>query len=144
MPPSNICFFLGREGSKSTIGFVTFASAEDCKAALKLPPLTLGQHTLKLKLAPNKKVIKAIKKDAAEEEPAAKADAAAAPKHGGKGRKARLVVRNLSFKATEKSMQGHFAKERIIQSYLSFLIFLSQGIFSLLYISFSRQYYFRL
>jgi len=109
--PIKKCFVVkGREGSKSTIGFVTFASAEDCKAALKLPPLTLGQHTLKLKLAPNKKVIKAIKKDAAEEEPAAKADAAAAPKHGGKGRKARLVVRNLSFKATEKSMQGHFAK----------------------------------
>ena len=80
---------------------------------MKINSLKIGENALKLKLAPNKKVDRAIKKDARDDEAPVAADGKTG-RHGGGGsssRKARLIVRNLSFKATDKSMQGHFAKE---------------------------------
>ena len=46
----------GRDGAKSTLGFVTFAMGADARSALELKDVKLGDNTLKLKLAPNTKL----------------------------------------------------------------------------------------
>jgi len=92
----------GKPGRKSTIGYVTFAVQDDCHAAMAAENLKLGDWTVKTKLAPDKKREKVAKEG---EEGVVGVDATAASK-----KKARLIVRNLSFKATDKTLKEHFEK----------------------------------
>jgi len=135
--PIKKCFVVkGRDDAKTTIGFVTFAMGVDAKAAIEQKDLKLGENSLKLKLAPNTK-LKDRKKPAGKNPapdggnnpaPAAadaatdvkKEDNATAEentehsKHQNAGRtnprKARLIIRNLSFKTTDKSLRAAFSK----------------------------------
>ena len=120
----------GRPGSKNTIGFVTFAMHVDATASLKRTDLKIGDNSLKLKLAPNTKLKdrKGGKKKEGEEgavkdeedvkdvvvgglmEVGGKKEAEEKGKMRGNPRKARLIVRNLSFKSTEKNMRQTFKK----------------------------------
>jgi len=100
----------GKPGRKSTIGYVTFVVKEDCHTASAADSIKIGDAQLKTKLAPDKKEKKGPAPDGgppseeATDKKAEDKDSYAAKK------KARLIVRNLSFKATEKTLKEHFAK----------------------------------
>jgi len=97
--PIKKCFVLKpREGKKSNLGFVTFAMSGDCTAAAEREDFELGGNTLKLTVKPDKK-------DWNAEKPAKQFTASSIAKN-----KARLVVRNLSFKADEETLQNLFSK----------------------------------
>jgi len=97
--PIKKCFVLKpKEGKKSNLGFVTFAMSGDCKAAAEREDLELGGNTLKLTVKPDKK-------DWNAEKPAKQFTASSIAKN-----KARLIVRNLSFKADEDALQNLFSK----------------------------------
>jgi len=98
--PIKKCFVLKpKEGKKSNLGFVTFAMSGDCKAASEREDLELGGNTLKLTVKPDKK-------DWNAEKPAKQLQTASSIAKN----KARLVVRNLSFKADEDTLQNLFSK----------------------------------
>jgi len=101
--PVKKCFTVKpREGKTSTIGFVTFAMAEDCKSALNMENPELEGVKLSLKMAPDRKIYGDKKKGGGPgvQEPSTKISK----------NKARLVIRNLSFKADDDSLKEHFAK----------------------------------
>merc|ERR1719410_1901503 len=102
--PVKKCFIVKpREGKQSTIGFVTFTMQDDCKAALDMEAPKLGEHELSLKMAPDKKVFGDKKQSGGVgggQEPASRISK----------NKARLVIRNLSFKATQDGLRDHFTK----------------------------------
>merc|ERR1719445_1619638 len=82
----------------SNLGFVTFAMSGDCKAAAERDDLELNGNTLKLTVKPDKK-------DWNAERPAKQINSSSIAKN-----KARLIVRNLSFKADEDALKNHFSK----------------------------------
>lgn len=100
----------GKSGRKSTIAYVTFVVKEDCHTASAADTIKIGDSQVKTKLAPDKKEKKSTSNEGvdAEEEGESKQaddkDAYAAKK------KARLIIRNLSFKASEKTLKEHFVK----------------------------------
>jgi len=97
--PIKKCFVLKpKEGKKSNLGFVTFAMSGDCKAAAERDDLELNGNTLKLTVKPDKK-------DWNAERPAKQINSSSIAKN-----KARLIVRNLSFKADEDALKNHFSK----------------------------------
>eukprot|EP00092_Neocalanus_flemingeri_P030909 GFUD01033566.1.p1 GENE.GFUD01033566.1~~GFUD01033566.1.p1 ORF type:complete len:687 (+),score=279.62 GFUD01033566.1:75-2135(+) len=102
--PVKKCFVLkSREGKKSTIGYVTFAMQDDCKAALKKEDLELAGMSLKLKIAPDKKIYNDGPKG---EKPAKNVKE---PLNNISKNKARLIIRNLSFKSDEDSLRKFFS-----------------------------------
>jgi len=113
--PIKKCFTVkGRDGAKSTLGFVTFALGADARSAIELEDVKLGDNILKLKLAPNTKLKdrkpkKTTTAAATEEDqkPVSLEDKTAARANP---RKARLIIRNLSFKATDNKIKAVFGK----------------------------------
>lgn len=101
----------GKPGRKSTIGYVTFVMKEDCHTASAADGIKIGDSQVKTKLAPDKKEKKSPLSDGVDEQEAVESnqdgddkDTYAAKK------KARLIIRNLSFKATEETLREHFVK----------------------------------
>jgi len=102
--PVKKCFVLKpREGKKSTIGYVTFAMQDDCKAALEMEDPQLEGVSLVMKMAPDKKVYNDGPKG---ENPPKNSKE---PQKNISKNKARLVIRNLSFKSEEDSLRKFFA-----------------------------------
>lgn len=101
MGPIKKCFVLKpRDGKKSNLGFVTFAMSGDCKAALARDDLEMGGNSLKLTLKPDKKVWNAERPIVGGVQ-----TASSIAKN-----KARLIIRNLSFKAEDSSLRQYFAQ----------------------------------
>jgi len=102
--PVKKCFVLKpRDGKKSTIGYVTFAMHDDCKAALEIKDLNLEGVSLTMKVAPDKKIYNDSSKG--ENIPKNVRD----PKSNISKNKARLIIRNLSFKSDENSLKKFFS-----------------------------------
>lgn len=99
--PIKKCFVLkAREGKKTTIGYVTFSMQEDCQAALKLEDLSLEGSLIRMKLAPDRKIWN--------DDP--KGKNIVDPNKNISKNKARLIIRNLSFKSDEESLRTYFSK----------------------------------
>jgi len=102
--PVKKCFVLkSREGKKSTIGYVTFAMHDDCKSALEIKDLNLEGVSLSMKVAPDKKVYNDGPKG--EKSTLNIKD----PNSNISKNKARLIIRNLSFKSDENSLKKFFS-----------------------------------
>jgi len=102
--PVKKCFVLKpREGKKTTIGYVTFAMHDDCKAALEIKDLTLEGASLTMKVAPDKKIYN--DKSKGDNVPRNIRD----PKNNISKNKARLIIRNLSFKSDDNSLKKFFS-----------------------------------
>jgi len=98
--PVKKCFVLKpRDGKKSTIGYVTFAMQDDCKAALKMEDLSLEGANLSMKIAPDKKIWN----------DGPKGENVKDPQNNISKNKARLIIRNLSFKSDENSLKKFFS-----------------------------------
>jgi len=102
--PVKKCFVLKpREGKKSTIGYVTFSMHDDCKSAMEMKDLKLEGASLNLKIAPDKKIyndgpkVGNLPKNTKE------------PLNNISKNKARLIIRNLSFKSDEDSLRKFFS-----------------------------------
>lgn len=107
--PVKKCFVLKpRDGKKSTIGYVTFAMQDDCKAALKMEDLSLEGASLSMKMAPDKKVYNDGPKG--ENIPKNVKD----PQANISKNKARLIIRNLSFKSDENSLKKFFSPHGLV------------------------------
>ena len=95
-------FFLisAREGKNNTIGFVTFSDQDDCKSALEMESPEIGGSRLSLKIAPDKKDFSAKKTGGGgggvSQEPSSRISK----------NKARLIIRNLSFKDPVLQLSG--------------------------------------
>merc|ERR1719317_63833 len=102
--PVKKCFVLKpREGKKTTLGYVTFAMHDDCKAALEIKDLNLDGVSLNMKVAPDKKIYNDASKG--ENIPRNVRD----PKNNISKNKARLIIRNLSFKSDDISLKKFFS-----------------------------------
>jgi len=102
--PVKKCFVLKpREGKKTTLGYVTFAMHDDCKAALEIKDLNLDGVSLNMKVAPDKKIYNDASKG--ENIPRNIRD----PKNNISKNKARLIIRNLSFKSDDISLKKFFS-----------------------------------
>merc|ERR1719317_1044310 len=102
--PVKKCFVLKpREGKKTTLGYVTFAMHDDCKAALEIKDLNLNGVSLNMKVAPDKKIYNDASKG--ENIPRNIRD----PKNNISKNKARLIIRNLSFKSDDISLKKFFS-----------------------------------
>ena len=93
--------FPAKEGRNSTVGFVTFALEDDCKSALELQEPKIDGTFLNVKIAPDKKI---FSKNS--HEPAGPQND---PSKNISKNKARLIVRNISFKTDEKSLKSFFS-----------------------------------
>jgi len=101
--PIKKCFVLKpREGKKSTIGYVTFSMQDDCKAALEKKDITLDGVPVKLKIAPDKKIFD-------REKGGDVIKVAKEPLNSISKNKARIVIRNLSFKSDEDALRKFFS-----------------------------------
>jgi len=99
--PVKKCFIVkAREGKQHTIGFVTFSMQDDCKSALQMENPEIGGSQLSLKMAPDKKDFSKKVGNVGGQEVSSKISK----------NKARLVIRNLSFKANEDSLKEHFSQ----------------------------------
>ena len=107
--PIKRCFVVKpkKPAKNKTIGYVQFLRSEDASAALAAAAekgVELDGHDLKVKAAMDKgdKVEEASQKEKSQRE---------FDKKAAKAKKARLIVRNLSFKATDESLKQHFETE---------------------------------
>ncbi|KAM4618578.1 RNA-binding protein 28 isoform 2-T2 [Polymixia lowei] len=121
--PVKQCFVVNEKGTKTCRGFgyVTFAMEEDAQQALKEIKQYDGK-TIYLSVAKKKinNQKKPAPKESAAKESAAKEPAAKEPEPKGDGQKfkglrktplkARLIIRNLSFKCSEEDLKQTFAK----------------------------------
>ncbi|NXI43027.1 RBM28 protein, partial [Galbula dea] len=106
--PLRRCFVVTEKGTKTCRGFgyVTFSLAEDAQRALR-EVTTLGGHQLGVTLARQR--LRERKKKPQQEEKEEAAAAAGVRKPKGPSRKARLIVRNLSFKCSEEDLRALFS-----------------------------------
>lgn len=119
--PIKRCFVVKpkKGNAKKTLGYIQFADSEDAQSALHATQekgFTLKDQDIKVKLAPDKKSaekVAGISEDNKKDESLSSRvreqkefDRAAA-----KAKKARLIVRNLSFKATPETLKEHFQSQ---------------------------------
>jgi len=101
----------GKPGRKSTIGFVTFVVKEDCHTAAAADSIKIGESIIKTKLAPDKAPEKkSTSNDGVEAKEEGESKEGEDKNLYAAKKKARLIIRNLSFKATEKTLKEHFVK----------------------------------
>merc|ERR1719317_1694006 len=102
--PVKKCFVLKpREGKKTTLGYVTFAMHDDCKAAMEIKDLNLDGVSPNMKVAPDKKIYN----DSSKGENISRN--IRDPKNNISKNKARLIIRNLSFKSDDISLKKFFS-----------------------------------
>jgi RNA recognition motif-containing protein len=104
----------GKEGSETTLGFVTYAKASDASEVAKLTDLKIDEKVLKFKIAPNTKYrgdnLFKPKGDAVEvkDKKPIRQFIKTENTMRTNPRKARLIVRNLAFKATDENTKEYF------------------------------------
>jgi len=108
--PIRRCFVVKpkKAGAKKTIGYVQFSACDDAKSALEAVQnkgLTLQGQDIKAKAAPDKNEGPKVDNGEFEEKRAQREF----DRQAAKAKKARLIVRNLSFKATDETLKEHFA-----------------------------------
>jgi len=109
--PVKRCWVLeGKEGEDLTLGFVTFRSPQTAKEVSQLTDLQFQDKVFSMELVPNRKLNKEEYREVMRAKRREEVDEKTRKtrKKEGEIQKARLIVRNLSYKTTDEEFRAHF------------------------------------